>query len=235
MARDSNTSQRPPNPRRGRFATTRWSLVQGALRRSKPGSRQALAELFDIYWYPLYSEARRMGLDPEVARDRVQGFFTRLLETDGLAGEQTRGRFRSFLLAAFHHFLANEWDRELHRQRGGAGRSPRWTRVGENSAWLLNPFTMKLPSVSSTAAGRWPPSTRFWVGFRKERRKAGKAKLFEVLSPALVGDRGVAYTELDAPRNDRGGGQDRRAPTASPLRGPGSQSDRPDGHGRCRA
>lgn len=54
------------------------------------------------------------------AQDLTQGFFARLLERRYLR-EVTpeRGRFRSFLLAAFRHYLSNEWDRARAEKRGG--------------------------------------------------------------------------------------------------------------------
>jgi RNA polymerase sigma-70 factor (ECF subfamily) len=73
------------------------------------------------YWYPLYAFARRRGLDHHAAQDAVQGFFARLIEKDDLkAADPTRGRFRSFLLAGFSSFLANAWDQERGRKRGGS-------------------------------------------------------------------------------------------------------------------
>ena len=35
------------------------------------------------------------------------------------SADQTKGRFRSFLLTAMKHFLADEWDRERAQKRGG--------------------------------------------------------------------------------------------------------------------
>jgi hypothetical protein len=50
----------------------------------------------------------------------VQGFFARLLESDGLAvADRTRGRFRSSLLAAFGHFLAADVFAALKPALGG--------------------------------------------------------------------------------------------------------------------
>ena len=41
-----------------------------------------------------------------------------LIEKGDLAGaDQSRGRFRSFLLSACQHFLANEWDRTRAQKR----------------------------------------------------------------------------------------------------------------------
>jgi RNA polymerase sigma-70 factor (ECF subfamily) len=55
-----------------------------------------------------------------MAEDLTQSFFTRLLEKNYVAqAERTRGRFRTFLLAAVKHFLANEYDRQTTQKRGG--------------------------------------------------------------------------------------------------------------------
>ena len=42
--------------------------------------RAAFAELYQLYWYPLYTFARRGGHSPEDAQDLTQGFFLHLLE-----------------------------------------------------------------------------------------------------------------------------------------------------------
>src|SRR5262249_26979292 len=92
-----------------RFRTTHWSIVLAAQDRTSPQPRQALEELCESYWYPLYAFIRRSGHDSEQSRDLTQEFFARLLEKDYLADvDREKGRFRSFLLAACKHFLANE-------------------------------------------------------------------------------------------------------------------------------
>src|SRR5258708_1552921 len=104
----------------GGFATTRWSLVVSAQAPGTPEARQALAALCRLYWYPLYAYVRRRGHPHADAEDLTQEFFARLVEKDSLAGVRaSRGRFRSFLLTACQHFLANEWDRARALRRGG--------------------------------------------------------------------------------------------------------------------
>lgn len=102
----------------GRFATTHWTEV---LKAGDPASRRdALEKLISAYWRPLYVFARRGGKPVEESKDLVQGFFARLVEKGGIsAADPARGRFRTFLRAAFAHYLANEWDRERAEKRGG--------------------------------------------------------------------------------------------------------------------
>ena len=102
------------------FATTHWTVVLAAGRRSTPQSDHALEELCRAYWFPLYAYVRRHGHTKEDAEDLTQAFFARFLEKNYLAGlSAERGRFRAFLLASLKHFLANEWDKSRRRKRGG--------------------------------------------------------------------------------------------------------------------
>jgi RNA polymerase sigma-70 factor (ECF subfamily) len=102
------------------FATTRWSLIVAARGGDSPPARQALAELCRVYWYPLYAYIRRRGHGHDAAQDLTQDFFARLLEKNDLAAvDPARGRFRSFLLAACQHFLANRHDHDHALKRGG--------------------------------------------------------------------------------------------------------------------
>ena len=102
------------------FATTRWSLIAAARDPAAPEARRALAELCRLYWYPVYTYVRRRGHDHHQAEDLTQGFFARVLDKHDLgAADAGRGRFRSFLLTACQHFLANEHDRATAAKRGG--------------------------------------------------------------------------------------------------------------------
>src|SRR6185369_11011022 len=80
----------------------------------------ALEKLCRTYWLPLYAYIRRNGYTPPDAQDLTQEFFARFLAKNFLANvDPVKGKFRSFLLAALKHFLANEWDRSTAQKRGG--------------------------------------------------------------------------------------------------------------------
>lgn len=99
-----------------RFRPTAWTLVRGA----QAGAREAWDGLISAYWKPAYFFVRRKGHDVESAKDLVQGFFARALEKDYLEGVSAdKGRFRTWLLAALSHYLANERDRARAIKRGG--------------------------------------------------------------------------------------------------------------------
>jgi RNA polymerase sigma factor (sigma-70 family) len=104
----------------GGFATTRWTMVNAAGHRSGPQASEALAELCQIYWPPLYGYLRGRGHAPEEAQDLTQGFFARLLERQDIrTAEQARGRFRGFLLTALKRYVINEHERATAARRGG--------------------------------------------------------------------------------------------------------------------
>ncbi|MGI9474554.1 MAG: RNA polymerase sigma factor [Rubripirellula sp.] len=106
------------------FRSTRWSEVIAAGNGSSPESQRALASLCEIYWYPLYAYARRRVPNVHQAQDLTQAFFAELLEKNYVgAATPERGRFRSFLLTAFKHFLSKQWEKGKAQKRGG-GRAP---------------------------------------------------------------------------------------------------------------
>ena len=103
-----------------RFATTRWTMVNAAGHRSHPRAAEALAELCQIYWPPLYRYLRGRGHDAAEAQDLTQGFFVRFLERETVrVADPARGRFRAFLLTALKRYVINEHERAASVGRGG--------------------------------------------------------------------------------------------------------------------
>jgi RNA polymerase sigma-70 factor (ECF subfamily) len=180
-----------------RFRTTRWSLVLAARDRTSPEARLALQELCEAYWYPLYAFIRRHGHLAEEAQDLTQEFFVRLLEKDFLAlADQSRGKFRSFLMAACQHFLANERDRAQARKRGG-GREflSIDARAGE-SRYLAEPAHDL--TAERLFERRWALMLLQHVlgRLREEFRQAGKGEQFEELKVFLTGEKSAGqYTQ----------------------------------------
>lgn len=110
----------PPERRSPSFATTHWSLVVKAGSHDTKQAHDALARLCQTYWYPLYAFVRRRGYFAEDAQDLTQEFLARLLEKNWVGdADKTKGRFRTFLLSAMKHFLADEWDKSRAQKRGG--------------------------------------------------------------------------------------------------------------------
>src|SRR5512135_918497 len=101
------------------FVTTRWTQVLSA-RGPSPEAQAALGELCAAYWTPIFRFLRRSGYDEDAAREQTQEFIAQLLARDGLAAvEPSKGKFRSYLLGAVKHFLADQRDRASAVKRGG--------------------------------------------------------------------------------------------------------------------
>jgi RNA polymerase sigma factor (sigma-70 family) len=184
----------------GVFATTHWTVVLDAGRRSTPQSDRALEELCRTYWYPLYVYVRRQGHSPPDAQDLTQEFFARLLAKHWIASaDREKGRFRTFLLTAMSRFLANEWDRARTLKRGGHAAhlsldtETAETRYEADSALSLTPDRLYDRHWAMTLLDR--TLTRL----RAEHERGGKAKEFAILSPFLTAERGtIPYADVAA-------------------------------------
>jgi len=176
----------PGMPRQ--FATTRWSVVLAAGDGETAGSREALARLCEIYWYPLYAFARRWGHTADEAQDLTQEFFARLLEKHYLGDvKPERGRFRSFLLASLKHFLLNERDRVLARKRGGGQVPIPLEFETAEGRYRLEP---RDPSTPETIfERRWALTLldRVLSRLRCEYEESGRGPLFKALQGLLTG------------------------------------------------
>jgi RNA polymerase sigma-70 factor (ECF subfamily) len=186
MASDETPGSTPP-PRQPVFATTHWSVVLAASRTDTSRAQAALEHLCRTYWYPIYAHVRRRGHLPEDAKDLTQAFFLSLLQHQSIANvDQSRGRFRSFLLGAVDYFLANEWARVRAQKRGGGQ-----TVLSLDLAAAENRFDLE-PAHKDTPDKQFD---REWAGalldavltrLEHEYRQDAKAELFEALKPALA-------------------------------------------------
>jgi RNA polymerase sigma factor (sigma-70 family) len=186
------------------FATTRWSLIiTGAQFESgEQQAREALAELCRTYWRPSFSFVCRRGYSSEDAQDLTQDFFVMILESDWLRrADESRGRFRSFLLKSLQNFLNHAAEREHARKRGGDLDFISWDE------WMAEAPSQL--SISPQALDSLPPERLFdlrWAAtvveqalrrLREECEAKGRLRLFENLSPHLSTERaGVSYASL---------------------------------------
>jgi DNA-directed RNA polymerase specialized sigma24 family protein len=170
---------------------THWTLVLRA-RGESPAAQAALSELCEAYYAPVAAFIRYAGRDEEAARDLAQEFFARLLAGHGLdTVVPGRSRFRSFLLGAVKHFLADQHDRGQAAKRGGGQ-----TLVSIEAGTGTNTTAeLQIPDPAGPA-----PDTAFdrqWAQTLVERAvnalagefaAAGKLEQFETLKPWLLGE-----------------------------------------------
>ncbi len=174
----------------GQFAPTRWTQVLQA-RGQSAEARAALAGLCAAYWQPVFGFIRTQGRDEPTARDLTQEFFARLLARHGLDTiEPGRGRFRSFLLGAVKHFLADERDRHQAAKRGGGQPmlSLEATASATTTAELQIPDPAGAPEAVFDRQWALTVVARAVSALSAECSAAEKATQFQRLKPWLLGE-----------------------------------------------
>lgn len=152
-------------------------------------SRGALERLCEAYWNPVFSFIRRSGHDQDNAQDLTQEFFARMVEKNYLdIADPERGRFRSFLLTAVKHFLANQRDRAHALKRGG-GENPVQLDEAIADDSRTSPGT-RSDTPESLFERRWAVSLleRAMAKLRAEFASPDRARQFERLVPFLNRD-----------------------------------------------
>lgn len=168
---------------------TDWFAVRAAGHATAAGA-EALEKLCRTYWYPLYAYVRRKGHDPHDAQDLTQEFFARLLAKPFLQDvDQTKGKFRSFLLASLNHFLANEWRRDQTQKRGGGTSIFPINADGAEDCYRLEPSHDESPD--RIFDHHWAMSVLYQAQnqLHQESLAAGKGPLFDALKGMLDGDK----------------------------------------------
>ncbi len=183
------------------FAPTRWTLVLRA-RGESAEARAALSELCGAYYQPVLRFLRREGRDDEAARELAQEFFARILQRGDLgAADPERGRFRSYLLGAVKHFLADQRKHGDRAKRGG-GAVPE----SLDSPVIEGAPVPEVADVSAVVPDAW--FDREWAlavmdralnAVEAEFKSAGKAEQFDRLQPWLVGET-EALSQAEAAR-----------------------------------
>ncbi len=179
-----------PAPATSAFHSTRWTLVLRS-RGDAPEARRALGELCEVYWAPVFRFLRSEGRAEDDSRELAQEFFARLLTRGGFDGaDPAKGRFRSYLLGALKHFLAERRRNEGREKRGGGA-------VVESLNATMHDTAPGLQIADASAAISDRHFDREWAFAVMDRslkavqadfEKAGKSAHFEALKPWLVGD-----------------------------------------------
>jgi len=191
-----------PGPRQ--FATTHWSLV-GAARpdeASQTRAREAIEELCRAYWYPLYAFVRSRGYSAVDAQDLTQAFFARIIETGGFAAaDRERGRFRSYLLGAMKHFLANEWHRAQTQKRGGQVQFIEFDSLDPEARYAGASQQSDNPEHLFDREWALQTISGALQELRDEMTSAGKSEQFELLKGSLTGEDELPREKIAAQLN----------------------------------
>jgi RNA polymerase sigma-70 factor (ECF subfamily) len=185
------------------FATTRWSLIlSNGLSEGQCTARDALNQLCQIYWRPIFTFICRRGYSPADAQDLTQDFFVMLLEGKLLASaDPGRGRFRCFLLKSLRNFLINAKIKHQRHKRGGDFIFVSWEE------WMAEAPSQLL--ITARALEGCPAETLFdlrWAAtvaeqalyrLREECESKGHRRAYEILRSYLTADRAeISYEQL---------------------------------------
>lgn len=171
------------------FAPTRWTLVL----RAQGGSSEAHVALGDLcaaYYQPVFHFLLRSGRNEDAARELTQEFFARVLTHGSIgAADPERGRFRSYLLGAVKHFLADHRDYERREKRGG-GHQPESIDAEQSDAPALQIADPSTEPDDALFDRAWALAVmnRALNALALEFQTEGKADQFTILKPWLAGD-----------------------------------------------
>lgn len=158
----------------------------------------ALEELCGTYWYPLYAYARRQGKTAPDAQDLTQQFFGVFLEKKYFSlANQDRGRFRSFLLGSFKHFLANEYHRSRAAKRGGGYAFVSWDEAEAEKHYANEPACEMTPDKLFEQAWAFTVLQKVMETLRGEYARAHKAEMFAAVEIFLTSQKSdLTYKDI---------------------------------------
>ncbi|MCX6848981.1 MAG: sigma-70 family RNA polymerase sigma factor [Verrucomicrobia bacterium] len=148
--------------------------------------RRALADLCDAYYEPVVAYLRMVLRDADAARELSHAFFAEMLGGGTIhSAERGRGRFRSYMLGAVKHFVANQRDAARRLKRGG----------GVAAVSLDDPEAHSVPDVRMSSPDaefdkQWAVTVleRGMASLRTECHAEGRGDFFESVRPLLTGD-----------------------------------------------
>ena len=177
------------------FEPTRWTLVTLA-QGDSPEAKAALSELCEFYYEPVFRFIRRERSDDETARTLTQEFFVQILQGRKLAAQKDKGRFRSYLLGAVKHFLADSRKKSNRQKRGGDAIE---LSLNDDEETISDFTELSSLQVSDTWFDRqWALNimSRGLDRLRAQMEEGGKGAHFEDLKYWLTGQGNCSQVEL---------------------------------------
>lgn len=161
-----------------RFEDTSTEL----LGRVRSGDSDALNELCDRYWYPLYTWliVRGVARTPSDAEDYVQGFFEKMLSRGEFQKPRDgRGAFRNFLIKCLKNYVIDQ------ARKKKIALAP---LADGDSEPLENIESSERADAAFKKAWAWTVFESAKSQIQRIWQGEGRGDLFEALSPYLEGD-----------------------------------------------
>ena len=166
------------------FPATRWSLVTQT--REPEAAGRALAELCEIYWYPVYAYVRLLGKEHHDAQDLTQSFFATFLSRGDFAkADASIGKLRTFLSFAVKRYVIWSDRKDNRLKRGG-----QIAKVSLDVDEFQRRFESELRTTETPETHferRWATSVldETLRKLKAEHEAKGKAELFAAMLPYL--------------------------------------------------
>jgi RNA polymerase sigma factor (sigma-70 family) len=164
--------------------------------------REALAQLCQTYWRPIFAFVCRRGYSVSDAQDLTQDFFLMVLEGQLLRrADPQRGKFRSYLLKALNDFLSDARDKRRAKKRGGEVQFVSWDDWMAEAPSRLSIAERTLENLSPEGLFdlRWAVTVveRALRRLAEECETHGRRRVFDALSDSLSAERAdVHYVDL---------------------------------------
>jgi len=181
------------SPPHDRFLPTAWTVISQARSNSEDPAR-AWDHIYRWYWQPVCTFLYRQGQTRDRAEEIAQQFFSWLWEQDVIArAEQSRGKFRNFLLASLKQFVL----RDLRYQHA-AKRNP----ASSNGALVEPRSDQRFDTIDRRAHSADRQFDRSCAlellqhaidRLRGEYQRAGQEHRFESLCGFLTGDDAASF------------------------------------------
>lgn len=186
MSTDSNRAvHASPSPV---FATTRWTMVLMAGNEHSPQQTDALNQLCNCYWYPVFAYIRSRGYNHHDSQDLTQSFLSSFLQRDYFArADRRRGKFRSYLLGALKFFLANDFDRKRAVKRGGDRPHVPWDELVNEQPNAIELRSNESPDRAFDRHWAVTLLERVRGRLAEDYAQSGNSPRFELLKPFLPG------------------------------------------------
>jgi RNA polymerase sigma-70 factor (ECF subfamily) len=169
-----------------RFATTRWSMVMQFADTDAPLALNALGELIQRYWYPVYAYVRRCDHAPATAERITRALLLRLLHDSGPAQQATASpHYRRFLLDRIRTFLGADWQQECS---GDSGSIELVAPIDLEKRYLHDHPAASSPEQAFQRSFALVVLQRTLKRLRSEAADTGHAAMCRALEPFLAND-----------------------------------------------
>lgn len=171
----------------GSFRTTHWSQIDEAGTLNEDRRKACVDILLSRYWKPVYSHLRYKGHDNERAKDLTQGFFHEVVLGRELIqrADQTKGKFRTFLLSALDRYVTSVYRKETARKRLPEGGMAQMDAVG------LADLPLEQSKATPELAFHYTWATNLldevFAIVREEYCSTGRAAYWEIFQARIVG------------------------------------------------